>query len=65
VSHIPYRTGITSIKLLLRRVCNILVAFKPVMYAVLPTEQHVYIDALEQACNDFILQVSNPRPGDE
>jgi len=65
MTHIPYRTGITSVKILLRKICSILTAFKPVMYAVLPEAQHVYVDALEQACNDFILNVSNPRPGDE
>jgi len=65
MDHIPYRTGITTIMGLLRRVCAVLVAFKHIMLQILPEGQHIYVEALEQACNDFILNVSNPRPGDE
>jgi len=65
MSHIPYRTGITTIMLLLRKICEVIVSYKHIMLQILPEPQHVYVEALEQACNDFILNVSNPRPGDE
>lgn len=59
---IPYRTGLTTIRLLLSRVCRLLVTYEQTIYAVLPPEQHVYIQALNQACNDFLLNTDNPRP---
>jgi len=62
MSHIPYRTGITTIKLLLEKICSLLVKYEEVINLVVPPAQHVYVEALSQACKDFILNVDNPRP---
>jgi len=62
MSHVPYRTGITTIKLLLEKVCSLLVKYEEIINLVVPPAQHVYVEALSQACKDFILNVDNPRP---
>jgi hypothetical protein len=62
MTHIPYRTGIPTIKLLLERVCSLLVRYEDVIKLITPTEKYVYVEAIMQACKDFILNVPNPRP---
>lgn len=59
---VPYRTGLTSIRLFLTQVCRLLTQYNTVIKGVLPPEQHVYVDALLQACNDFMEFTTNPRP---
>lgn len=59
---VPYRTGLTTIRLLLRKVCELLLTYDAVIREVLPENQWVYVDALQQACNDFMLNTTNPRP---
>ena len=59
---IPYRTGLTTIRFLLEKVCKLLVTYDRVIKEVLPAPQHVYVDALLQACRDFIDNTDNPRP---
>lgn len=60
--HIPYRTGLTTIRKLLEKICQLLVRYEEVINRVLPPSQHVYVAALRQACNDFLLNTDNPRP---
>lgn len=62
MSNIPYRTGITTVKRLLRKICEILITYNDVIKRVTPADKHVYIDALMKACEDFIIEVPNPRP---
>lgn len=62
MSQIPYRTGITTVKKLLRKICDILITYNTVIKSVTPANKHIYIDALMQACEDFITEVPNPRP---
>lgn len=62
MAHVPYRTGITTIKLLLKKICDLLVKYGPVIKSLIPEPQHVYVDALMQACVDFQDNVDNPRP---
>lgn len=62
MTHIPYRTGITTIKALLKKVCDLLVRYSAIIKQILPPSQHVYVDALLQACTDFQDNVDNPRP---
>jgi hypothetical protein len=61
----PYRTGITTIKNLLNKICRILLFFDIPIRQVTSDEQYVYVVALKQACEDFILNVPNPRPSNE
>lgn len=58
----PYRTGITSLKKLAKKTCKLLTLFIPLIKANIPPAQHVYVDALNQACADFVQFVDNPRP---
>jgi len=62
MAHVPYRTGLTTIRLLLTKVCQLLVQYEQVIYHILPQEQHIYVAALRQACEDFMLNTTNPRP---
>lgn len=62
MTHIPYRTGISTIRVLLTRVCSLIVRYEPVMEKILPDGQMVYVRAVSKACQDFILNVDNPRP---
>lgn len=59
---VPYRTGLTTIRLLLRKICDLLTTYDQVIKSVLPAPQHVYVDALKQACEDFLENTTNPRP---
>lgn len=63
-TRVPRKRGLPAIHRLLRKMCQLLLDFKPIILAILPEEQHVYVNALEQACNDFVLNVSNPDAGD-
>lgn len=62
MAHIPYRTGLTTIRKLLHTACQLLVKYEEIIYAVLPEAQHVYVAAVRQACQDFLLNTDNPRP---
>lgn len=62
MTHIPYRTGVTTIKFLLRKVCDLLLRYGDVIRGFTPTDKHVYIAALMQACEDFQTNIPNPRP---
>lgn len=64
MSHIPYRTGIPSILKLLHKICQLLVAFRPVVALFLTEGQMEKWDALLVACEAFRETVPNPRPGD-
>jgi hypothetical protein len=62
MSYLPYRNGITTIKRLLRAICVVLTKYEALIKTIIPDDQHVYVDALKKACDDFILNVTNPRP---
>jgi len=64
MAHNPYRTGLPSIRRFLKIVCNLVAKYDTVIRDVLPPAQHVYLDALETACNDFLQNTDNPRPYD-
>jgi len=63
LSRVPRKRGLPTIHALLKTICRLLTTYMVVIKAILPPEQHVYVDALEQACNDFVLNVSNPDAG--
>lgn len=62
MSHIPYRTGLTSIRILIQQVCRLIQKYQTVIFHVLPEEQHVYVNALLTACENFLQNTDNPRP---
>jgi len=62
---IPYRTGITTIKELLSKICRLLLIYDKALRIVIPQDKWVYVDAIKKACEDFILNVPNPRPSNE
>lgn len=62
MSHIPYRTGTTTILKLLTKVCKLLVAFRPVVALFLTVPQLAAWDGLLEACEVFRNTVPNPRP---
>lgn len=47
---IPYRTGLKSIRLLLRKVCALINSFREVMATFLTEDQLADIDALYELC---------------
>jgi hypothetical protein len=60
------RTGLRTIYTLLRKVCQIIAKFTPALSAILSPTQMVYLNAVNQACHDFILNVNVPQIlGDE
>jgi len=58
----PFRTGVPTIRSLLRIVCRLLTAFSPIIKEHLEESRHVYVDDLVTACDLFIDNVPNP-PG--
>jgi len=62
MSHQPYRTGLTSIRLLLRKVCQLIQKYQVIIFDVLPEGQHTYVTALLTACEAFLENTDNPRP---
>jgi len=64
MAHTPYRTGIPTILKALTIICLMISTYRHVMEGILTEGQMVYVTALEQACNDFKLNVPNHRPYD-
>lgn len=52
------RTGLRTIHNLARHLCRIFATLSIPLYAVVPNDKHVYLDALNQACSDFVLNVN-------
>lgn len=65
MSHIPYRTGLPTLFIIVKAVCNIITKYGDIMQSILTPEQFAYVEALQAACRAFELNVPNPRPGDE
>lgn len=51
------RTGLRTLHVLLRRVCELTARYGDMILAVLPQQYHVYLLAVMQACDDFVLNV--------
>lgn len=60
----PYRTGIPTIINLCKKICQLIVKYDGVVRTFLPSNKIAYWDALNQACKDFVLNVSHPNLGD-
>jgi predicted HD phosphohydrolase len=63
-TRVPRKRGLPAIHQLIKTVCRLMTKYMVVIKAILPEAQHVYVDALEQACNDFTQFVGNPDAGD-
>lgn len=58
----PYRTGVPSILKSAQLICRLLAAFTPIIKEFLAEEKHIYVDALNVACQEFVDNVPPPRP---
>lgn len=47
------RTGLRTLQMIVKRICELFSKFYPAMVAIVPPEKIVYFDALLQACQDF------------
>lgn len=65
MAHIPYRTGLTKIMMLLRTICRLIVVFDVPLRAVIPAEDWHYVEDLKACCEAFLNNVYNPRPNNE
>lgn len=60
-SSTPKRTGVPTLLVLARNTCRLLALFTPTIKAHLEVSRHVYVDALNQACADFVDNIDHPR----
>lgn len=51
------KLGIRAIHKLAKKLCLLFATFTPVAKAIIPQDKHVYWDALNQACSDFVLNI--------
>jgi len=54
------RTGLRVLWNTVRKICQIFARWAPLIYQVVPSQYHVYLDALSQACDDFVANVPVP-----
>lgn len=62
MAHWPYRTGLPSLHALLKKVCQLIAKYRPVMITILTPEQIVKVDAVVTACEAFINDVPSHEP---
>lgn len=62
MSHWPVRTGLVSIHALLRKVCQLIAKYRPVMVEILTEDQLAKVDAVLVACEAFINDVPTHEP---
>lgn len=60
-SSTPYRTGVPSTIKYAGLICRLLAVFTPVIKEHLDSELHIYVDALNLACANFVDNVPPPR----
>lgn len=56
----PYRTGVPTILDLAGKICRLLAAFTPIIKQHLDPSLHIYVDALNIACSEFVDNVPSP-----
>lgn len=62
MSHWPYRTGLPSLHVLLKKVCQLIAKYRPVMVGILTPTQLEKVDAVLTACEAFINDVPTHEP---
>lgn len=62
MSHWPVRTGLTSLHALLRKACQLIAKYRPVMVEILTVDQLAKVDAVLVACEAFITDVPTHEP---
>lgn len=60
----PYRTGIPTIVALCKKICQLILKYDAVVRTFLTAEQLNYWNALNQACQDFVGNITHPNIGD-
>lgn len=63
MSHVPYRTGITLLFSLLRKICSVIVKYQDIMREIWGEERMESINLLVSTC-EVVLAFPNPRPSD-
>lgn len=53
MSHIPYRTGLKTLKLVLRKVCNLINKYRELWQDFMTAPQLAAADALYETCMAF------------
>jgi hypothetical protein len=62
MAHWPVRTGLVSLHALLRKACQLIAKYRPVMVEILTPEQLNKVDAVLVACEAFITEVPSHEP---
>lgn len=55
---IPYRTGLFTINALLRKVCQLIVKFRPLWLTFMTTEQVAQMDLLMEVCEEVTAMIT-------
>lgn len=58
----PTRTGLTTLHALLKKACQIIAKYRPVMVTILTAPQLAKVDAVLVACEAFINDVPTHEP---
>lgn len=62
MAHWPVRTGLVTLHVLLRKACQIIAKYRPVMVEILEPSQLAKVDAVLAACEAFISDVPSHEP---
>jgi hypothetical protein len=54
------RTGLRTLYQLVRKMCQVFARWSPLIYQVVPSNKHAYLDALSLACDEFVANVPVP-----
>lgn len=62
MAHWPTRTGLTSLHKLLKKACQLIAKYRPVMVEILTEDQLAKVDAVLVACEAFVEDVPQHEP---
>lgn len=62
MAHWPVRTGLVTLHQLMKKACQIIAKYRPVMVEILTAPQLAKVDALLVACEAFITDVPSHEP---
>ena len=51
------RTGLRTLHALIKKACQLFADYGFILYQIVPADKHVYLNALSQACTDFVVNV--------
>ena len=64
ITRIPVRTGIATVRKMLRALCSMIVRFLPLWNVILSPSQLATVQPLLDACDNFLKEVPVPVAGD-